>query len=163
MKKMNNIIILDKIKNKNYGDYNYKLKYEEISQLNEKMKVENTNINKQNNKWRQEIELIKTELEQTKEKLYKIENEKKLKNYQLEEKIKENIKIINEKEEIMERVKEAEYNLKTNKTMIENQNKEFKKEIDKLRQENNILKKEKEFLNKELNLNDSHNLLHYLN
>ena len=129
---------------------NYKLKYEEISQLNEKMKVENTNINKQNNKWRQEIELIKTELEQTKEKLYKIENEKKLKNYQLEEKIKENIKIINEKEEIMERVKEAEYNLKTNKTMIENQNKEFKKEIDKLRQENNILKKEKEFLNKEL-------------
>lgn len=58
---------------------NYKLKYEEISQLNEKMKVENTNINKQNNKWRQEIELIKTELEQTKEKLYKIENEKKIK------------------------------------------------------------------------------------
>ena len=34
--------------------------------------------------------------------------------------------------------------------MIENQNKEFKKEIDKLRQENNILKKEKEFLSKEL-------------
>jgi hypothetical protein len=68
----------------------------------------------------------------------------------LEEKIKENIKIINEKEEIMSRIKEVEYNLKTNKTMIENQNKEFKKEIDKLHQENNILKKEKEFLNKEL-------------
>ena len=93
---------------------------------------------------------MKKELEQAKEKLDKIENEKKLKNYQLEEKIKENIKIINEKEDIMNKIKEAEYNLKTNKIMIENQNKEFKKEIDKLRQENNILKKEKEFLNKEL-------------
>ena len=129
---------------------NYKLKFEEISQLNEKMKIENTNINKQNYKYKQEIELLANELEQTKEKLDKVENEKKLKNYQLEEKIKENIKIINEKEDIMARIKEAEYNLKTNKIMIENQNKEFKKEIDKLRQENNILKKEKEFLNKEL-------------
>ena len=129
---------------------NYKLKFEEISQINEKMKVENVNINKQNNKSKQEIEFLKTELDQTKERLDKIENEKKLKNYQLEEKIKENIKIINEKEDIMARVKEAEYNLKTNKIMIENQNKEFKKEIDKLRQENNILKKEKEFLSKEL-------------
>lgn len=129
---------------------NYKLKFEEVSQLNEKMKIENTNINKQNYKYKQEIELLTNELEQTKEKLDKVENEKKLKNYQLEEKIKENIKIINEKEDIMARIKEAEYNLKTNKIMIENQNKEFKKEIDKLRQENNILKKEKEFLNKEL-------------
>ena len=129
---------------------NYKLKFEEISQINEKMKVENVNINKQNNKSKQEIEFLKTELDQTKERLDKSENEKKLKNYQLEEKIKENIKIINEKEDIMARVKEAEYNLKTNKIMIENQNKEFKKEIDKLRQENNILKKEKEFLSKEL-------------
>jgi len=129
---------------------NYKLKFEEVSQLNEKMKIENTNINKQNYKYKQEIELLANELEQTKEKLDKVENEKKLKNYQLEEKIKENIKIINEKEDIMARIKEAEYNLKTNKIMIENQNKEFKKEIDKLRQENNILKKEKEFLNKEL-------------
>ena len=129
---------------------NYKLKFEEVSQLNEKMKIENTNINKQNYKYKQEIELLVNELEQTKEKLDKVENEKKLKNYQLEEKIKENIKIINEKEDIMARIKEAEYNLKTNKIMIENQNKEFKKEIDKLRQENNILKKEKEFLNKEL-------------
>ena len=129
---------------------NYKLKFEEVSQLNEKMKIENTNLNKQNYKYKQEIELLANELEQTKEKLDKVENEKKLKNYQLEEKIKENIKIINEKEDIMARIKEAEYNLKTNKIMIENQNKEFKKEIDKLRQENNILKKEKEFLNKEL-------------
>ena len=129
---------------------NYKLKFEEVSQLNEKMKIENTNINKQNYKYKQEIELLANELEQTKEKLDKVENEKKLKNYQLEEKIKENIKIINEKEDIMNKIKEAEYNLKTNKIMIENQNKEFKKEIDKLRQENNILKKEKEFLNKEL-------------
>ena len=129
---------------------NYKLKFEEVSQLNEKRKIENTNINKQNYKYKQEIELLANELEQTKEKLDKVENEKKLKNYQLEEKIKENIKIINEKEDIMARIKEAEYNLKTNKIMIENQNKEFKKEIDKLRQENNILKKEKEFLNKEL-------------
>ena len=129
---------------------NYKLKFEEISQINEKMKIDNTNINKQNYKYKQEIELLANELEQTKEKLDKVENEKKLKNYQLEEKIKENIKIINEKEDIMARIKEAEYNLKTNKIMIENQNKEFKKEIDKLRQENNILKKEKEFLNKEL-------------
>ena len=129
---------------------NYKLKFEEVSQLNEKMKIENTNLNKQNYKYKQEIELLTNELEQTKEKLDKVENEKKLKNYQLEEKIKENIKIINEKEDIMARIKEAEYNLKTNKIMIENQNKEFKKEIDKLRQENNILKKEKEFLNKEL-------------
>jgi len=129
---------------------NYKLKFEEVSQINEKMKIENTNTNKQNYKYKQEIELLANELEQTKEKLDKVENEKKLKNYQLEEKIKENIKIINEKEDIMARIKEAEYNLKTNKIMIENQNKEFKKEIDKLRQENNILKKEKEFLNKEL-------------
>ena len=129
---------------------NYKLKYEDLFQINEKMKVENTNLNKVNNKSRQEIELLSTELEQTKEKLDKVENEKKLKNYQLEEKIKENIKIITEKDDIMARVKDAEYNLKTNKIMIENQNKEFKKEIDKLRQENNILKKEKEFLSKEL-------------
>ena len=50
----------------------------------------------------------------------------------------------------MNKIKEAEYNLKTNKIMIENQNKEFKKEIEKLRQENNILKKDKEFINKEL-------------
>ena len=112
---------------------NYKLKFEEVSQINEKMKIENTNTNKQNYKYKQEIELLANELEQTKEKLDKVENEKKLKNYQLEEKIKENIKIINEKEDIMARIKEAEYNLKTNKIMIENQNKEFKKEIDKLR------------------------------
>ena len=129
---------------------NYKSKFEEISQLNEKMKVDNMNISKQNNKSKQEIETLKTELEQAKEKLDKSENEKKLKNYQLEEKIKENIKIINEKEDIMNKIKEAEYNLKTNKIMIENQNKEFKKEIEKLRQENNILKKDKEFINKEL-------------
>ena len=129
---------------------NYKLKFEEASQVMEKLKVENENINKQNNKLRQELEYISSELEQAKEKLNKVENEKKLKNYQLEEKIKENIQIINEKEDIMIRIKEAEYNLKTNKTMIDNQNKEFKKEIDKLRQENNILKKEKEFISKEL-------------
>ena len=129
---------------------NYKLKFEEASQVMEKLKVENENINKQNNKLRQELEYINSELEQAKEKLNKVENEKKLKNYQLEEKIKENIQIINEKEDIMIRIKEAEYNLKTNKTMIDNQNKEFKKEIDKLRQENNILKKEKEFISKEL-------------
>ena len=129
---------------------NYKLKFEEASQVMEKLKVENENINKQNNKLRQELEYINSELEQAKEKLNKVENEKKLKNYQLEEKIKENIQIINEKEDIMIRIKEVEYNLKTNKTMIDNQNKEFKKEIDKLRQENNILKKEKEFISKEL-------------
>jgi uncharacterized protein (DUF3084 family) len=107
-------------------------------------------LNKQNNKSKQEIETMKTELEQVKEKLYKAESEKKLKNYQLEEKIKENIKIINEKEEVTTKIKDIEYNLKTNKTMIENQNKEFKKELDKLRQENTILKKEKDFINKEL-------------
>ena len=50
----------------------------------------------------------------------------------------------------MQRIIDVEYNLNTNKTMIENQNKEYKKEIDKIHQENNILKKEKEFLNKEL-------------
>ena len=132
------------------SEVDYKLKYEEISQLNEKLDVENKNLNKQNNKSKQEIELMKTELEQLKEKLNDIENEKKLKNYQLEEKIKENIKIINEKEEISSKIKDIEYNLKTNKTLIENQNKEFKKELDRLRQENNILKKEKEFINKEL-------------
>ena len=132
------------------SDVNYKQKYEEISQINEKIDIENKNLNKQNYKSKQEIDSMKTELEQVKEKLSKAENEKKLKNYQLEEKIKENIKIINEKEGIMTRIKDVEYNLKTNKTMIENQNKEFKKELDKLRQENNILKKEKEFLNKEL-------------
>ena len=129
---------------------NYKLKFEEISQINEKIDVENKNLNKQYYKTKQELELLKTELAQTKEKLNEVENEKKLKNYQLEEKIKENIKIINEKEGIMQRIKDVEYNLNTNKTMIENQNKEYKKEIDKIHQENNILKKEKEFLNKEL-------------
>ena len=131
------------------SEVNYKLKFEEISQINEKIDIENK-INKQNYKTKQELESLKIELEQTKEKLNEIENDKKLKNYQLEEKIKENIKIINEKEEIMTKIKDVEYNLKTNNTMIENQNKEFKKEIDKLHQENNILKKEKEFLNKEL-------------
>ena len=129
---------------------NYKLKFEEISQINEKIDIENKNLNKQYYKTKQELELLKTELEKTKEKLNEVENEKKLKNYQLEEKIKENIKIINEKEGIMQRIKDVEYNLNTNKTMIENQNKEYKKEIDKIHQENNILKKEKEFLNKEL-------------
>ena len=129
---------------------NYKLKFEEISQINEKIDIENKNVNKQYYKTKQELELLKTELEKTKEKLNEVENEKKLKNYQLEEKIKENIKIINEKEGIMQRIKDVEYNLNTNKTMIENQNKEYKKEIDKIHQENNILKKEKEFLNKEL-------------
>jgi len=129
---------------------NYKLKFEEISQINEKIDIENKNVNKQYYKTKQELELLKTELAQTKEKLNEVENEKKLKNYQLEEKIKENIKIINEKEGIMQRIKDVEYNLNTNKTMIENQNKEYKKEIDKIHQENNILKKEKEFLNKEL-------------
>ena len=77
---------------------NYKLKFEEISQINEKIDIENKNLNKQYYKTKQELELLKTELEQTKEKLNEVENEKKLKNYQLEEKIKENIKIINEKE-----------------------------------------------------------------
>ena len=132
------------------SEVDYKSKFEEISQINEKLDVENKNLNKQNNKSKQEIELMKNELEQVKEKLNEIENEKKLKNYQLEEKIKENIKIINEKEEISSKIKDIEYNLKTNKTLIENQNKEFKKELDRLRQENNILKKEKEFINKEL-------------
>ena len=45
---------------------NYKSKFEEISQLNEKMKVDNMNISKQNNKSKQEIETLKTELEQAK-------------------------------------------------------------------------------------------------
>ena len=44
---------------------NYKLKYEEISQINEKMNIENATINKQNSKSRLEIESLKTELEQT--------------------------------------------------------------------------------------------------
>ena len=132
------------------SEVDYKSKFEEISQMNEKLDVENKNLGKQNNKLKQEIEMMKTELEQVKEKLSEIENEKKLKSYQLEEKIKENIKIINEKEEISSKIKDIEYNLKTNKTLIENQNKEFKKELDRLRQENKILKKEKEFINKEL-------------
>ena len=132
------------------SEVNYKLKFEEISQINEKIDVENKNLNKQNYKTKQELDSIKIELGQIKEKLNEVENEKKLKNYQLEEKIKENIKIINEKDEIMSKIKDVEYNLKTNRTMIENQNKEFKKALDKLHQENNILKKEKDFLSKEL-------------
>ena len=132
------------------SEVNYKLKFEEISQINEKIDVENKNLNKQNYKTKQELDSIKNELGQIKEKLNEVENEKKLKNYQLEEKIKENIKIINEKDEIMSKIKDVEYNLKTNKIMIENQNKEFKKALDKLHQENNILKKEKDFLSKEL-------------
>ena len=132
------------------SDVDYKSKYEEISQLNEKFDVENKNLCKQNYKSKQELDLVKSELEQTKKKLNEVENEKKLKNYQLEEKIKENIKIINEKEQIMARIKDVEYNLQNNKTIIENQNIEFKKEIDKIYQENNILKKEKDFLTKEL-------------
>ena len=132
------------------SDIDYKLKFEEITQINEKLDIENKNLSKQNLKSKQEIDTMKSELEQIKEKLNKVENEKKLKNYQLEEKIKENIKIINEKEGIMSKIKDVEYNLKTNKNMIDNKNKEFKKEIDKLHQENNILKKEKEFLSKEL-------------
>ena len=46
----------------------------------------------------------KKEIKDLKQRLINIENEKKLKNYQLEEKIKENIKIINEKEEIKENI-----------------------------------------------------------
>ena len=132
------------------SEANYKLKFEEISQINEKMDVENKNLNKQNYKSKKELENTKNELETIKEKLSEVENEKKLKSYQLEEKIKENIKIINEKEGIMAKIKDIEYNLKTNKSMVENQNKGFKREIDKLHQENKILKKEKEFIGKEL-------------
>ena len=132
------------------SEVNYKLKFEEISQKYKEVDLENKNLTKLSNKSKQEIESIKHQLEEVNENLNNVENEKRLKNYQLEEKIKENIKIMNEKEEVMKKIKEIEYNLKTNKTMIENQNKQFKKEIDKLRQENNILKKEKEFINKEL-------------
>ena len=81
-----------------------------LGATNIKNKKGEENINKQNNKSKQEIESLKTELEQAKEKLDKTENEKKLKNYQLEEKIKENIKIINEKEETK---KEAQKEINT--------------------------------------------------
>ena len=40
---------------------NYKLKFEEASQVMEKLKVENENINKQNNKLRQELEYINSD------------------------------------------------------------------------------------------------------
>ena len=68
------------------SEANYKLKFEEISQINEKLDIENKNLNKQYYKSKQELESLKIELEQTKEKLNEVENEKKLKNYQLEEK-----------------------------------------------------------------------------
>ena len=91
---------------------NYKLKFEEASQVMEKLKVENENINKQNNKLRQELEYINSELEQAKEKLNKVENEKKLKNYQLEEKatdkdVLENLKLENTVEERIKWIEEA--------------------------------------------------------
>lgn len=139
----------EKIKELNTGT-NYKEKYEELSQLNEKMDCENKILNKQNTKAKQDIDQMKNELEQMKSKLTEAENDKKLKNYQLEEKIKENIQIINEKEDILTKIKDVEYNIKTNKNFLDNQNKEFKKELDRFRQENAILKKEKDFLAKEL-------------
>lgn len=139
----------EKIKELNTG-INYKEKYEELSQENEKMECENKILNKQNTKAKQDIDTMKNELEQMKSKLTEVENDKKLKNYQLEEKIKENIQIINEKEDILTKIKDVEYNIKTNKNFLDNQNKEFKKELDKFRQENSILKKEKDFLAKEL-------------
>ena len=138
-----------KIKELNSG-INYKEKYEELLQINEKIDCENKLLNKQYTKAKQDIDTMKNEIEQTKSKLTEVENDKKLKNYQLEEKIKENIQIISEKEDILTKIKDVEYNIKTNKNFIDNQNKEFKKELDRLRQENVILKKEKDFLSKEL-------------
>ena len=138
-----------KIKELNSG-INYKEKYEELLQINEKTDCENKLLNKQYTKAKQDLDTMKNEIEQTKSKLTEVENDKKLKNYQLEEKIKENIQIISEKEDILTKIKDVEYNIKTNKNFIDNQNKEFKKELDKLRQENVILKKEKDFLSKEL-------------
>jgi len=44
------------------SDVNYKLKYEEISQIHVKMEVENKNLNKQNSKYKQELESTKNEL-----------------------------------------------------------------------------------------------------
>ena len=138
-----------KIKELNTG-INYKEKYEELLQINEKIDCENKLLNKQYTKAKQDIETMKNDMEQIKSKLTEVENDKKLKNYQLEEKIKENIQIISEKEDILTKIKDVEYNIKTNKNFIDNQNKEFKKELDRLRQENVILKKEKDFLSKEL-------------
>ena len=138
-----------KIKELNSG-INYKEKYEELLQINEKTDCENKLLNKQYTKAKQDLDTMKNEIEQTKSKLTEVENDKKLKNYQLEEKIKENIQIISEKEDILTKIKDVEYNIKTNKNFIDNQNKEFKKELDRLRQENVILKKEKDYLSKEL-------------
>ena len=138
-----------RIKELNTG-INYKEKYEELLQINEKSDCENKLLNKQYTKAKQDIDTMKSEMEQMKSKLTEVENDKKLKNYQLEEKIKENIQIISEKEDILTKIKDVEYNIKTNKNFIDNQNREFKKELDRLRQENVILKKEKDFLSKEL-------------
>ena len=138
-----------KIKELNTG-INYKEKYEELLQINEKIDCENKLLNKQYTKAKQDIDTMKNDMEQIKSKLTEVENDKKLKNYQLEEKIKENIQIISEKEDILTKIKDVEYNIKTNKNFIDNQNKEFKKELDRLRQENVILKKEKDYLSKEL-------------
>ena len=138
-----------RIKELNTG-INYKEKYEELLQINEKSDCENKLLTKQYTKAKQDIDTMKNEMEQIKSKLTEVENDKKLKNYQLEEKIKENIQIISEKEDILTKIKDVEYNIKTNKNFIDNQNREFKKELDRLRQENVILKKEKDFLSKEL-------------
>ena len=138
-----------KIKELNTG-INYKEKYEELLQINEKIDCENKLLNKQYTKAKQDIDTMKNDMEQIKSKLTEVENDKKLKNYQLEEKIKENKQIKNEKEDILTKIKDVEYNIKTNKNFIDNQNKEFKKELDRLRQENVILKKEKDYLSKEL-------------
>ena len=94
------IKIIMKLKELNSG-INYKEKYEELLQINEKIDCENKLLNKQYTKAKQDIDTMKNDMEQIKSKLTEVENDKKLKNYQLEEKIKENIQIISEKEDIL--------------------------------------------------------------
>ena len=48
------------------SDVNYKMKFEEITQINEKIEIENKNLNKQNYKSNQELESLKNELKQVK-------------------------------------------------------------------------------------------------
>lgn len=79
-----------------------------------------------------------------------MQNELKLKTYQVNEKINDINKHKKEKNEIDCKLKEMEYKNKVNKMLNESKNKELLKEVDKLVKTNELFKKENTDLNEKL-------------